>query len=256
MGPFDGVGTPHPCRGYPNRYRDRYRNRHSAKSANQPGDAQGLSLSRRFHTRGDKSHPECTRCLLRVLRALRGETDASYTTKNTKCTKRGKNTSSVLWNHARSDDKEGVISGRTTISIPISIAIEMEPEPLRTRSFDGGRGTPVPGLSKSLSGSLSKSTFREIGKPARRRAGSLPRITSHEHEPRSLSTDHGLHGRHKHMLPVVGEFPDGFANVLEGQVVVFFLEGWKSRIPEPDQLLDGAHVDVAVVKKRLEFRHV
>jgi len=49
-----------------------------------------LFLSRLFHTYCDKTHPEGYHGLLRVLRALRGETDASYTTKITKCTKRGR----------------------------------------------------------------------------------------------------------------------------------------------------------------------
>ena len=57
-----------------------------------PVPRRGFIPRRLFHTYCDKTPPECTHCLLRVLRALRGETDVSLTTKITKCTKRGKNT--------------------------------------------------------------------------------------------------------------------------------------------------------------------
>ena len=59
------------------------------------------------------------------------------------------------------------------------------------------------------------------------------------------------------MLAVVGQFLDGLADVVQRQVLILLLEaGQDVRLPAPRQLLEGGHIQVAVVEKRFQARHV
>ena len=60
----------------------------------------------------------------------------------------------------------------------------------------------------------------------------------------------------ENLLPVVGQLLDGLVDVAHGEVGLALGVAGQLRVPALDQLLDAAHVDVAVVQEPLELRHV
>jgi hypothetical protein len=60
----------------------------------------------------------------------------------------------------------------------------------------------------------------------------------------------------KNFLAVVPELIDGFLDVAQGKMGFLLFVNRKRRIPSLCQLLDGTHINVAVVEKSFQPRHV
>jgi hypothetical protein len=57
-------------------------------------------------------------------------------------------------------------------------------------------------------------------------------------------------------LAVIFQFVDGLPDVTQCEVGFLLFIGGKRGIPPFDQFLDGADIDISVVQKTLESRHV